>query len=384
MKILFLVQGEGRGHMTQAISLGQILRSAGHQVVGVLVGKATDRVIPSFFAEQIKAPVYEFIAPSIAYNPGGKGMNVGRTVYSLFRNAGQYIKELRTIHDKVNEIQPDLIISFYETYSGLYNLIFRPQIPMLCIAHQYLLMHPKFAFPEKSIFNRFLINLNSRAASWLAHKRLALSFREMEGNSENKIAVVPPLLRRELRSLQTSAGDFLLVYMTHHSLSKQIIEWHQANPEVALHCFWDNPNVSEEFVFDNTLTFHRINSEKYLSKLASCKALVTTAGFESVCEAMYLGKPVMMVPVPNHFEQQCNAIDGVISGAGIKSETFDLSKILEYLPNHKSQSQTFRNWYQRGDALFLSEVTSAVKRPELSRKTGVVPFFAQRILNSFL
>ncbi|HEV7380831.1 MAG TPA: glycosyltransferase family protein, partial [Dyadobacter sp.] len=180
MKILFLVQGEGRGHMTQAISLGQILRGAGHQVAGVLVGKATDRVIPSFFAEQIKAPVYEFIAPAIVYNQGGKGMNVGSTVYALFKNAGKYIRELRTIHDRVNKIKPDLIISFYETYSGLYNIIFRPEIPMLCIAHQYLLMHPKFVFPKNSTFNRFLINLNSKAASWLAHKRLALSFREME------------------------------------------------------------------------------------------------------------------------------------------------------------------------------------------------------------
>jgi hypothetical protein len=172
--------------------------------------------------------------------------------------------------------------------------------------------------------------------------------------------------------------------MTHHSLSKQIIEWHQAHPEVALHCFWDNPNVSDEFTFDATLTFHRINSEKYLRKLASCKALVTTAGFESVCEAMYLDKPVMMVPVPNHFEQQCNAIDGVIAGAGITSQTFDLSKILEYLPTHTSQSPIFKNWYYRGEALFLKEVTSAVKRPVLSRKAGRMPFFAQRILNSLL
>ena len=96
--------------------------------------------------------------------------------------------------------------------------------------------------------------------------------------------------------------------------------------------------------------------------LASCNALVTTAGFESVCEAMYLGKPVMMVPVPNHFEQECNAMDGVISGAGVTSKTFNLSVILDYLPKHVDQSQKFRSWYHRGEAMFLKEIEAFGKK----------------------
>ena len=114
--------------------------------------------------------------------------------------------------------------------------------------------------------------------------------------------------------------------------------------------------------FDETLTFHKINSEKYLRMLASCNALVTTAGFESVCEAMYLGKPVMMVPVPNHFEQDCNAMDGVISGAGVMSKAFDLSVMLDYLPRHIDQSGKFRAWYHRGEAMFIKEIQDFEKK----------------------
>ena len=36
MKFLFIVQGEGRGHLTQAITLEEILRRNGHEVVEVL------------------------------------------------------------------------------------------------------------------------------------------------------------------------------------------------------------------------------------------------------------------------------------------------------------------------------------------------------------
>ena len=48
-KFLFVVQGEGRGHLTQAISLSEILTSAGHEVVAVLVGKGNNQKLPSFF-----------------------------------------------------------------------------------------------------------------------------------------------------------------------------------------------------------------------------------------------------------------------------------------------------------------------------------------------
>lgn len=44
MKVLFVVQGEGRGHLTQTIAMEDLLRRNGHEVVEVLVGKATHAV----------------------------------------------------------------------------------------------------------------------------------------------------------------------------------------------------------------------------------------------------------------------------------------------------------------------------------------------------
>ena len=61
--------------------------------------------------------------------------------------------------------------------------------------------------------------------------------------------------------------------------------------------------------------------------MAACKGLVCTAGFESVCEAMYLGKPVLMIPVAGQYEQACNALDAEASGAGMASDSFDFGKL---------------------------------------------------------
>ena len=60
MKILFIIQGEGRGHLTQALSLRQKLMAEGHEIVGVLVGKSPARRLPDFFLNKIQSPVYPF------------------------------------------------------------------------------------------------------------------------------------------------------------------------------------------------------------------------------------------------------------------------------------------------------------------------------------
>ena len=78
-----------------------------------------------------------------------------------------------------------------------------------------------------------------------------------------------------------------------------------------------------------------IDIHVFLNAMAGCRAYASTAGFESICEAMYLGKPVLMVPA--HIEQDCNAYDAMKAGAGIISDSFDLQPLLrfagEYTPN---------------------------------------------------
>ncbi|MDR0541742.1 MAG: glycosyltransferase, partial [Dysgonamonadaceae bacterium] len=66
MKFLFVVQGEGRGHLTQAITLRNMLAKNGHEVVSVLVGKNNLRELPAFFFENIQAPVFRFDSPNFA------------------------------------------------------------------------------------------------------------------------------------------------------------------------------------------------------------------------------------------------------------------------------------------------------------------------------
>ena len=287
-----------------------------------------------------------------------KALDVNKTLINSFLGFKRFILSIGKIQKTIRQYQPDVIINFYDVLGGFYNLIFNQgRIPFICTAHQYLLLHPAFEHPKCNWIDKFLVNLNTRITALWATKKLALSFTPFADDKKQNIIAVPPLLRSDLQHLKPQNNDFILAYMTQSSLVEDLIKWHEANPEVRIHCFTDKKQEKAEVDFSTNLTFHQINGQKFLAFMQNCRALVTTAGFESVCEAMFLGKPVMMVPVPKHYEQACNGLDAQRAGAGVVANTFDLDILLNYLPKHQDISADFRQWQSESARIFLREIS---------------------------
>jgi uncharacterized protein (TIGR00661 family) len=355
MKFFFIVQGEGRGHMTQAIALEDMLLSSGHQVVQVLVGKSERRKIPSFFYEKIKAPIETFESPNFVTDKKNKSINIPQTLWHNLKKQKVFFANMKKIDNYVKSSTPDVIVNFYDLLGGLYYGLYKPKIKFVTVGHQYFLQHPKFQYPKGRYIERFLVNLNTNLTSWGAHKKLALSFRE-EPDFKN-IHVVPPLLRKEILEVIPVQGDYLLGYTVNHGYGEDVLAWHAKNRDIKIHFFWDNPQIEVEYSPHPNITFHQLDDKKFIEKMKNCKGYISSAGFESICEAMYLGKPVMMIPTEGQFEQECNALDAVKSGAGISSTAFDLDKFLDYLPKHKNPNENFKKWIAKSKELFLKHLT---------------------------
>ncbi|WP_128547229.1 glycosyltransferase family protein [Larkinella soli] len=362
-RFLFIVQGEGRGHLTQALSMAQILRRAGHELVSVVVGTAHGRPVPEFFTTQIDAPVETFHSPSLSYHPVTQALDLGVTMRDVFRYPGRYIRSIRFLNRAFRERQPDVIVNFYDVLGGMAYALTRPAAPLVCVGHQYLMLHPDFVFPKGRLLDRWLVNLNTRLTSLGAARRLALSFRPLPDRPTQRIRVVPPLLRQEVLDLGPKTGHYLLAYFNQPGLSDWLEETHRRHPEIEMRLF--KPGVEQPVIRqDATLSFHRIDGSAFLEQMAHCRALVTTAGFESVCEALYLGKPTLMIPMPGHYEQACNAVDARLAGAGVAADRFDLDLLLGYLPHHDPKAgDAFRVWHSRGAALIVSALESSETPP---------------------
>ncbi len=376
MRFLFFIQGEGRGHQTQALALHGILTSAGHEVVAAIVGTTDSRGIPTLLRERLPVPMTEVPSPALIYGKRTKSLDVRRTVTQNVARIPRYWRAGRTIHEIVQRHQPDVLVNFYEVACGAYHWLYQPGIPTVSIAHQYLMLHHQFRLPNTRWAHRALVNQVTRLTGIGTTRRLALSFYDFPDDPAQRIFVAPPLLRAEVEALVPETGDFLLAYTTHHRLADDLIAWSQTHPDVKIEAFWDKPDAPETWAASPSLTFHQINAERFLDAMRRCRGLVSTAGFESVCEAMLLGKPVMMLPVPGHFEQACNAFDAERAGAGLRATSFlELDRFLDYLPHHRAVQATFQTWENQTAPRFLRHLTEIcgkkpARLPRLLRWSG--------------
>jgi uncharacterized protein (TIGR00661 family) len=160
-------------------------------------------------------------------------------------------------------------------------------------------------------------------------------------------------------------GNFVLAYLLNHGYAEQIIAWHKKNPQTVLNCFYDKPDAPPEYRYDDTLTFHRLDGDKFLRMMAECKFVACTAGFESLAEAAWLGKPLFLVPVENHIEQQINAVDAVRAGLGVADTSFNLDRLSE-LPDRLENSE-YRAWLNRADSLLLRTLEKAVAQKQAAQ-----------------
>jgi uncharacterized protein (TIGR00661 family) len=352
------VLGEGRGHMTQAMAVCEMVEKAGHEVTCVALGMGSNRTPPPYFVAAMKAPIVTIPTLDFAYKDN-REVNMPGTAARVARRLPVYWRALAALRAAVREHRPDVIVNFFEPLTGFYALTRRDRPPVVAVAHQFMCGHPDYVRAPG-------LRLQQLGMKWYiqfvgaASTRLALSFYEAPDLPAKKLTVCPPILRKQLFTLRPNPnGDFVLVYLLNHGYADQILEWHKKHPKTALHCFYDKPDAPPEFRLDETLTFHRLDGEKFLRMMAECKHVACTAGFESVAEAAYLGKPLFLVPVENHVEQQINAIDAVRIGLGVTDKSFNFDRLAE-LPERLDTAK-FHAWMSRAGPIFLETLERAVR-----------------------
>jgi uncharacterized protein (TIGR00661 family) len=343
MRLLFTVQGEGRGHLTQALTVYRNLSQRGHELVGVVVGSPGHRELPDFFTSALLVPVVTLPSPGFVTR-GNRSLDIPATLWRSALKLGVTRASVRRLRAIVEETKPDLILNFFEPLTGLAQL-FRPlPRPVVSVAHQFMFEHPEYRWPAAVGWQRLGLRLFVGLVGWRSWK-LALSLEPAPERHDRRLVVSPPLLRPELFSLDARDGGYYLVYLVNHGYAEDIRAWLGCHPEVVVHCFYDRPGAPEAEVASPNLTFHRLNGPKFLEMMARCKAVVCTAGFESVSEAAWLDKGVFLVPVEGHVEQMLNAFEAARLGFGVTDPGFNLDR-LEELPA-KVDNREFRAWVSR-------------------------------------
>jgi uncharacterized protein (TIGR00661 family) len=381
MRFLILVKGDGRGHLTQAMSLTQLLMSRGHTVTSIVIGAPAEALLPEFIFKNSPVPVERLHSPNLVLNKRQDHIDWVRTGWQGLLTGGALASSLRRFGRILREQQPDVVINLFEPLVSLARLLHRLP-PIINLGHQYLMLHPEFHFPPGREVERRVISGYTALMRPAGSKTLGLSFYDMADQPEQQLYAVPPLLRREVHERVPTSGDHLVVYMVYHGISEQVKAYNAAHPEVRIHAFWSKKDVPAELRISDTLTFHQINDVLFLDLLASARGVATTAGFETVCEAFYYRKPAILMPMPGQYEQYVNAADAERVGAGKLVPDLDPQRLEDFLPHYQPQHEAYLMWMQRGLDRLIWHLEHPTDRPAPNHPSNGAETAAERIHHS--
>lgn len=371
LRVVFVVQGEGRGHMTQALALASHLRDAGHEIARVLVGRSPWRSIPDYFRSGIEAPLAEFDAPAQVPAADGRALSTLRTFTDLSARAPAFVRAVDTIDRGMADA--DVVVNFLDLMGGLTRARGRTSVPTVAVAHNHVFLHPALQAAPGPQHVRRAVLAYARATAAGSDMCVALSFDELPDAPGHGLRVAPPLLRPGLGRRPTRDGGYLLAYALNAGYGAEVAAWQTSRADAEVHCYLDggasalagtaadSPHELPAPPRAPGLHVHDLDQESFLDHLAGCRAYAGSAGFESLCEAHWLGKPVLAVPTGGQFEQTLNAWDAERCGVAVRGRWTDLDgfwKSCTAPDPHRVAA--FRSWVARAGQILVASVEETV------------------------
>jgi uncharacterized protein (TIGR00661 family) len=196
------------------------------------------------------------------------------------------------ISGKLRRLEIDAAVCDYDPYVAW--AAWRDGIPVMALNHPgIVLTHPAARFDALSamIISTFLMGRYD--------KRVFCSF--FDGD-------VGPIIRPEIASATTDRRDHFVVYLK-PSYRSMVLKKFRELGIMNLEVF---PGSSRNFV----------------EALATCRGVIAAAGHQFISEALYLRKPVYVVPQTGQYEQTLNARMLEASGWGVCGSMADIDATL--------------------------------------------------------
>jgi len=290
MKILYAIQGTGNGHISRAREIVPLLQRYGE--VDLLVSGTEAEVSLS---QPLK---YRFHGFSFVF-----GTNGGVDNWATFKlmDLPRLWRDIRSLPLK----QYDLIINDFEPVSAWACKL--QKIPSVSLSHQCSFMSPKTPRPAKRSWAEWLFKYYSPTTH-----HVGFHFERYDD------FIHTPVIRSDIRNLKTSNLGHYTVYLP--AYDDRILTRILNRTRVQWHIFSKRQKTT--YQQDNVKIFP-VSNEAFNDSLASCEGLLTGGGFEGPAEALFLQKKVLMIPMNNQYEQQCNALAASKLGVPVIHEIDD-------------------------------------------------------------
>lgn len=337
MRIAYGIHGYGHGHATRAWAvLPDLLRR--HDVRIFAGGDAFDTLSGAFDVQPI---------PTLGFAYRGARTSKWRTVKRNLPLALDLIGAgwaTRHVLSEFRRFEPDVVVCDCEPFT--YRAAGMLSIPRIAFDHFGIMVRCKVSLPwrdwVRSVIDRSIYQL----IVGRPERALVSSFYAAPPRSHG-VRLVGPLLRGEVKSVTPSQGSHLLAYFNKgpNQLTDSVLEaLCGADVEVRLY------GAGRQGRLGN-VHFRPRGNRPFLEDLASCCAVLSTAGNQLVGEAMQYAKPMLVIP-ESTVEQRMNAaaIERLSLGELTAPELLTSHTIRAFLDRAPSYANAARRLAQDGKA----------------------------------
>jgi uncharacterized protein (TIGR00661 family) len=242
----------------------------------------------------------------------------------------------RPVLDELRRFAPDVVICDCEPWTfraaGLLS------IPRISFDHFGVMVRCRASLSWGDWIRSFLDRSLYQMMVGAAERALVSSFYSAPPRSP-QVKLIGPLLRERVRSIRPRQGAHLLAYFNQGAsqLTSAILKaLTDTGLEVRLYGAKRTGRVG-------SLIFQPAGDWPFLEDLASCRAVISTAGNQLMGEAMALGKPVLVVP-ENSVEQRMNAaaVERLAIGERIEAERLTADAIGRFLDRSAAYVESCR------------------------------------------
>jgi uncharacterized protein (TIGR00661 family) len=303
--VVYSVCGEGRGHATRVLAMVDELKRH-HRVTILAAGDARPLLSSAF--EGSGVPVRPIPALRFHYTAGRRLASL-KTALAGLGYLSRLPDSLHRVRRLLEREQPDLVISDFEPL--LPRAARRLGIPSLSIDHQhFLLVNDLGSLPPRLRRRAALMALVVRCYDARPRHLVVSSFyRPPLRPGLRRVTQVGVLLRQEIRRMRPSDGSYLVAYLRRFASPSLLAALAACGREIRVYGLGRRPR-------DGSLRFMPVDGQRFAEDLAHSAAVICTAGNQLVGEALYLGKPVFVLPEEGNFEQFINAHFLAAMGAG--------------------------------------------------------------------
>ncbi len=300
--ILYALNGQGRGHTSRSLAVADELRRRGHEVTFCCGGEAAERLLR-------REPVVEVPAPREIVRA-----NRVRLLASARHNAPLAARLPAIVEElagRVRELNPALVVSDFEPLAP--RAARRLGVPAVALDRQHLLTEARVPVPLRHRASAALTHLgvSVMVPRALFARLLVPTFSPFPLRAGSRAELLPPILRADVREAVPSDAGHVLVYVNHPAGTGRLLR--ALGAAEADFVVYNLPRPPQEYA---NLAFRPASRRGFVRDLAACRAVVCTAGFTLLSEALWLGKPVLALPNRGFFEQTLNALALARTGRG--------------------------------------------------------------------